>query len=110
MSSRRFARQARLSEVGSEGQARLESTRVVVTGGAPLAHETAALYLARAGVGARAGSADGEGASVVCRDHGLGLRRGPHEVAMGALTALVALRSILGLGALDAVVKKSSAR
>ncbi len=107
MSSRRFARQARLAEVGMEGQARIEGTSVTVQGGSPLAHEIAALYLARAG----AAPADAtKGVSVVCGDHDLALTAGPQDVAIGALAALVALRVILGLGPPDAALATSSAR
>ena len=107
MSSRRFARQARLSEVGLEGQSRIEGASVTVEGGSPLAHEIAALYLARAGATPPDAA---KVVSVVCRDHALALTAGPQDVAIGALAALVALRAILGLGPVDAVLTTSSAR
>jgi hypothetical protein len=106
VSSRKYARQARLAEVGIEGQARIEGTTVSVHDGPPLAHEIAVLYLVRAGA-----RPDGtHGIAVACRDHDLALSAGPRDVAVGALAALVALRAILGVGSSDDVLMTSSAR
>jgi hypothetical protein len=110
VSSRKYARQARLAEVGIEGQARIEGTSVAVQDGPQdgpsLAHEMAVLYLVRAGA-----RPDGTpGMAVVCRDYDLPLSAGPRDVAVGALAALVALRAILGVGSATDVLMTSSAR
>ena len=101
MSARTFARQARLAEVGVEGQARIEAARVTIVGAEP-ARAIAEAYVSRAGVGGHGrglGSGEEPGGapvSVVCAS--LGLSEGPAAVGSGALAALVALRAVLGLG------------
>jgi len=92
VSARAHARQARLAEVGLEGQARIEASRVAVEGDAD-ARQVAEEYLARAGAGAGRGAP-----TVTVRCERLALSPGPREVASGALAALVALRAALGLG------------
>jgi hypothetical protein len=110
----RYGRQSRLAEVGLSGQARLRESLVEVpaTG---LAAQVAVRYLAGAGVGrlrvrdATLGeSARGVDPAVVVdvdvrlpvhAVEGLDLQhRASRDVAAGALTALRALRSALGVG------------
>lgn len=93
MSARDYARQARLAEVGVEGQAKIASARVRVEGAAA-ARAVAEAYLERAGVGTE----EAAGVAFVVRCQSVALAPGPAEIASGSLAALVALRARLGLG------------
>jgi hypothetical protein len=116
----RYGRQTRLAEVGVQGRARIAAARADVPLGG-LASAVAARYLAGAGVGrvrvttdavaVQARAIDGHGDVAVEVDPAmecaspsapsfLALRdASAAAVALGAHTALVALRRILGVGA-----------
>ena len=98
---RKYARQARLDEVGEKGQRAIVEARARVGGGG-LAHEVARLYLERAGTLVVDGPTEDVTAPLVLADAELGLAPGAEEVGKGALAALVELRAVLGLGERDA--------
>lgn len=98
---RKFARQARLDEVGEKGQRAIVEARVVV-GASGLSHEVARLYLERAGALVTSEPTEDVIAPLVAVDASLGLAPGAEEVGKGALAALVELRAVLGLGERDA--------
>ncbi|MCA9533298.1 MAG: hypothetical protein KC593_06465 [Myxococcales bacterium] len=103
-----------LSEVGAEGQARLESTRLQLVGGAPAARHHAADYLTRAGVRVVADAADvsapsptaasDAGQPDVVAVHLLGPLASPAALApaadllIGALAAVEGVKRALGVG------------
>jgi hypothetical protein len=95
---RRFARQARLEEVGEAGQRAIVAARFVVGSGG-LAYEVAGLYLERAGATVLAARRESENVVEVVSDASLALAPGAADVGSGALAALVELRAVLGLGA-----------
>ncbi len=94
---RKYARQARLDEVGEKGQRAIVEARVVVDAGG-LSHEVARLYLERAGATVVDREAEDEATSKAPIDAELGLVPGAEEVGKGALAALIELRAVLGLG------------
>lgn len=124
--SRKYARQAKLLEVGLEGQARIESTVVLLRGAAnanALAVEVAARYLAGAGA---QWATDSSSASEGTREGDIGtgtvrvscdpfaarpvpFSEGVDEVARGSFAALLALRAILELGTTEETLRSTSA-
>lgn len=89
----RYTRQIRLTEIGEEGQARLERARVRPCGDG-FSGTIEARYLRAAGIGVDEEAGEGFGADVSALE-----LRDPsaREVGEGALRALVAMRAILGL-------------
>lgn len=94
---RRFARQARLEEVGEAGQLAIVETRFVVGSGG-LAHEVAGLYLERAGATVIAAAPESERVPEVVPEAAFVLASGADSVGNGAFAALIELRAVLGLG------------
>lgn len=103
----RHGRQIRLPEVGEEGQARLEASEVVL-GGAGDAREIEATYLRAAGVKVREAHPNAsartrakampEEKTSTDAVKALGIRDpAAREVAEGAMRALVAMRTALGV-------------
>lgn len=100
MNLRKYARQARLDEVGETGQRAIVEARFSFAA-TDLSHEVARLYLSRAGA-VVVGATEVVAAPLVEVDASLGLAPGAEEVGKGALAALVELRAVLGLGERDA--------
>jgi hypothetical protein len=107
MAGARHGRQIRLPEVGEEGQARLEATEVVL-GGADDAREVEATYLRQAGMKVREAHASASAKAkakarpdeklAVEAVKALGIRDvTARDVAEGAMRALVAMRTVLGV-------------
>jgi hypothetical protein len=94
---RKFARQARLDEVGEKGQRAIVEARFSVDA-ADLSHEVARLYLERAGALVIEGASLDPSAPPIEIHTELGLVQGAEEVGKGALAALIELRAVLGLG------------
>jgi hypothetical protein len=113
----RHGRQARLAEVGREGQARIASARVEIRSRGPAA-SIAARYLAGAGVGHLRTPDETAAAAARAVDPGVHVEVGAlprpmapavspfalrnpsaDAVALGAHEALVAIRRALGVGA-----------
>ena len=100
----RYGRQIRLVEIGEEGQARLEASRVSAHGAGGAA-EVETLYLKRAGVkvteaeSKAKADADPDAKAYAVLLASLGVRDSEaREIADGALRALVTVRKILGIG------------
>jgi hypothetical protein len=104
--ARRYARQIALSDVGPDGQERICRARVAVVGD-DLAADTAALYLASAGVGSviRLGPAqrDGAGWMQALADFQLVVRLGFDDDAMAAAAARLGIPVVVTRARPDAV-------
>ena len=110
MAGARYERQSRLPEIGDEGQARLEATEAVL-GGANDAREVEALSLRLAGLKVREAHPNASARAKAKPDEkvavdalrALGVRDvAARDVADGAMRALIAMRTVLGVtGAKD---------
>ena len=90
---RRYARQMLLAEIGEDGQRRLGAATAALAG-EDLAHEIAATYAARAGIGRIApGPIDERALAPWFLEHAA-----PRALVAGSRSALAALRDALGVG------------
>ena len=90
MNIRRYTRQMLLAEIGEEGQRRLGAATAAVTGSS-LAHEVAAAYATRAGIGnVVPGVIDEARSAPVFLEYGA-----PRAVVAGSRAALSAMRAAI---------------
>jgi hypothetical protein len=100
---RRYARQMLLAEIGEQGQRRL-GEGVAAVAGAGLAHEIAAAYARRAGIGHVApGPVEELQLAPPFLEHDA-----PRAVVAGSRAALAALRAILGATAARSSAERTS--